>query len=72
MSETAEPRPRVHLDQPKPALIAHPIEHLWGWMAVADRSQAVTARAQAASAGIRKRMVSPSLINLAHENPLIA
>jgi SAM-dependent methyltransferase len=43
MTDTAAARPRLHLDLPKPAVIAHPIEHLWGWMAVADRSAPVTA-----------------------------
>jgi SAM-dependent methyltransferase len=43
MTETAGARPRVHLDLPKPAAIIHPIEHLWGWLAVADRSAPVRA-----------------------------
>ena len=43
MLETSEARPRFHLDLPKPAAIAHPIEHLWGWLAVSDRSRPVSA-----------------------------
>ena len=44
MTETAVERPRLHLDLPKPAQIVHPIEHLWGWMAVTDRSLPVSAQ----------------------------
>ena len=33
----------MHLDLPKPAVIAHPIEHLWGWLAVQDRALPVSA-----------------------------
>ena len=44
MAEPAAEKPRLHLDLPKPALIAHPIEHLWGWMAVTDRTAPVSAQ----------------------------
>ena len=44
MTDISGGKPRFHLDLPKPAQIAHPIEHLWGWMAVKDRTQPVTAR----------------------------
>ena len=44
MTAASAAKPRVHLDLPKPAVIAHPIEHLWGWMAVSDRAQPVLAR----------------------------